>query len=128
MAYVLDTSALVSYFKAEPLGAHVRDILLQQPLDLLLPFMTVMEAQYVLARTFPPSQIDQFIGALRSLGAPIIESNPEWGAAAARLKARGGLSLADAWIASLALMYDAELVHKDPEFDRVEGLRSHRLR
>lgn len=128
MAYVLDTTALVSYFKAEPLGAQVRDMLLRQPSDLLLPFMTVMEAQYVLARTFTPSRVDQFIATLRGLGAPIIESTPAWGAAAARLKAQGGLSLADAWIASLALMHNAELLHNDPEFDKVEGLRSYRLR
>lgn len=89
--------------------------------------MTIMEAQYVLARTFTPTQADQLIATLRGLGAPVIESDPAWGAAAARVKARGGLSLADAWIASLALMHDAELVHKDPEFDRVEGLRSLRL-
>lgn len=127
MAYVLDTSALVAYFKAEPPGTRVRDMLLEQPSDILLPFMTLMEAEYVLARTFPPSQVDQFIATLRGVGAPVVESNPAWGAAAARLKARGGLSLADAWIASLALMYDAELLHKDPEFERVEGLRSKRL-
>ncbi len=127
MAYVLDTSALVAYFKAEPPGTRVRDMLLEQPSDILLPFMTLMEAEYVLARTFPPSQVDQFIATLRGVGAPVVESNPAWGAAAARLKARGGLSLADAWIASLALIYDAELLHKDPEFERVEGLRSKRL-
>lgn len=127
MAYVLDTTALVSYFKAEPLGTQVRDMLLDQPSNLLLPFMTIMAVQYVLARTLTPSQVDQYIATLRGLGAPIIESNPAWGAAAADVKARGGLSLADAWIASLALMYDAELVHKDPEFDRVEGLKSKRL-
>ena len=127
MAYVLDTTALVSYFKAEPLGAEVRDML-RQPANVVLPFMTIMEAQYVLVRTFPPPLVEQFVATLRGLGSPIIESYPDWGAAAARLKARGGLSLADAWIASLALMHDAELVHDDPEFDRVEGLRSYPLR
>ena len=50
-----------------------------------------------------------------------------WGSQAAEIKARGGLALGDAWIASLALIHGAELVHKDPEFDRVEGLRSIRL-
>ena len=64
---------------------------------------------------------------MRGSGVSVIESNPGWGVLAADVKSRGGLSLADAWIASLALMHDAELVHKDPEFDRVEGLRSFRL-
>ena len=127
MAYVLDTSALISYFKDEPAAGEVEAVL-REPAGFMLPFMTVMELRYVLARTFPLPHADQIIGTLRASRAPIIESSPAWGEAAARLKARGGLSLADAWIASLALMYDAELVHKDPEFDRIEGLRSYRLR
>ena len=126
MAYVLDTSALVSYFKDEP-GAGKVEPVLRQSSSFLLPFMAIMELRYVLARTFPPPRVDQIIRTLRASGAPVVESDPAWGAAAARLKARGGLSLADAWIASLALMYDAQLVHNDPEFDRVEGLRSYRL-
>ena len=38
---------------------------------------------------------------------------------AAEVKALHRLSLADAWIAACALLHDAELVHKDPEFDAV---------
>ena len=127
MAYVLDTSALVAYFKDEP-GAGKVEPVLRQPSSFLLPFMAIMELRYVLVRTFPPPRVDQIIRTLRASGAPIIESNPAWGAAAARLKARGRLSLADAWIASLALLHDAELMHSDPEFERVEGLRSYPLR
>jgi len=127
VAYVLDTSALVSYFKDEP-GAGKVEPVLRQSSSFLLPFMAIMELRYVLARTFPPPRVDQIIRTLRASGAPIVESDPAWGAAAALLKVRGGLSLADAWIASLALMHDAELLHHDAEFDRVEGLRSYRLR
>jgi predicted nucleic acid-binding protein len=46
---------------------------------------------------------------------------------AAEVKSRDGLSVADAWIASSALLHDAELVHKDSEFDAVQGLRSYHL-
>ena len=46
---------------------------------------------------------------------------------AARVKASGQLSLADAWMAALALLHDAQLVHTDPEFDNVAGLRSVKL-
>ncbi len=127
MTYVLDTTALVSYFKAEPLGAQVRDMLLQQPSNLLIPFMAVMELRYVLRRAFSLSRVGQTIETLRRSGVSIVESNPAWGALAADVKARGGLSLADAWIASLALMHNAELLHNDPEFDSVDGLRSCRL-
>ena len=94
---------------------------------MLLPFMTIMEVDYVLRRILSPPEVERTMAALREWPATIVESSPEWGQRAAEVKSRGGLSMADAWIASLALLHDAELVHKDPEFDAVEGLRAHRL-
>jgi predicted nucleic acid-binding protein len=46
---------------------------------------------------------------------------------AARIKAGGGLSVADAWIAATAVQRDAVLVHKDPEFSRLRHLVQERL-
>ncbi len=42
---------------------------------------------------------------------------------AAGIKATTPLSVADAWIAAAALEAEALLIHKDPEFERVQGLR-----
>jgi ribonuclease VapC len=39
---------------------------------------------------------------------------------AAEIKATHQLSLADAWIAATAVLHDALLVHKDPEFTKVD--------
>lgn len=55
------------------------------------------------------------------------ESNAEWRREAAKLETAGRLSFADAWIAGLALLEDAEFVHMDPEFDGVPSLRVPRL-
>jgi predicted nucleic acid-binding protein len=46
---------------------------------------------------------------------------------AAAIKAQFPVSLADAWIAAAALELDAVLVHKDPEFEQVAGLRQEQL-
>src|SRR5262245_27738858 len=46
---------------------------------------------------------------------------------AARIKAGGGLSVADAWIAATAVQRDAVLVHKDPEFARLRDVAQERL-
>lgn len=46
----------------------------------------------------------------------------EEGEQAAEIKAYHPLSLADAWIAALALNRSAVLVHKDPEFEALSGL------
>lgn len=47
---------------------------------------------------------------------------------AARIKAAGGLSVADAWIAATAAVHDAVLVHKDPEMRRTPHVRQEELR
>ena len=85
MAYVLDTSALVSYFKDEPEAGQV-EVVLRQPDELMIPFMTLMELRYVLLRTFSASRVDQILETLRSCGASIVESSPVWGIQAAEIK------------------------------------------
>ena len=89
--------------------------------------MTIMEVDYVLRRTLAPAEVEQAMAALREWPVTIVESSAAWGRVAAEVKSRGGLSVADAWNASLALLHDAELVHKDPEFDAVGGLHSRHL-
>ncbi len=129
MAFVFDSSAVLALLLGEPEAERVAEVLerVQDGQDeLFLPFMTLMEVRYRLLREYA-AQAGIGTAIVNSWPARVEESNPRWREAAARVKSRGGLSLADAWIASLALMHDAELVHKDPEFDHVEGLRSLRL-
>lgn len=135
-SYVLDTSALLTVFYEEDGASQVLEILElasqgtdaeKEGVEVYLPFMAMMEFEYMASRRFTVSVVDQ---ALRMIGAwPVerVESSPEWGSQAAHVKSKAGLSVADAWNAALALMRDAELVHKDPEFDQVEGLRRVRL-
>lgn len=114
-------------FLRDEAGADVVQRIIEGEELVLLPFMTIMEVDYVLRRVLPVPEVEHHVAALREWPVTIVESNPEWCRKAALVKSRGGLSVADAWIASLALLHDAELVHKDPEFDSVEGLRSYRL-
>ena len=131
MAYVLDTSAVLAVLKAESGYEKVAEILAEAESDagqdLLLPFMAVMETQYRLLRDLPQEEVLAAVRLVEAWPVTVMESTPSWRQRAAEVKSRGGLSVADAWIASLALLHDAELVHKDPEFDNVEGLRSCRL-
>lgn len=131
MAYVLDTSAVLAVLLAEPGYEKATELLAPADSDggqdILLPFMALMEIQYRLLRDLPPGDALAAVRLVEAWPARLVESNPLWRQRAAEVKSRGGLSVADAWIASLALLHDAELVHKDPEFDTVEGLRSYRL-
>jgi predicted nucleic acid-binding protein len=85
--------------------------------------MALTEAEYWLLRRLP-EETEWPMLLLQSWPVKVEESYPEWQHQAARLKAKGFLSVADAWIAALAIIWDAELVHKDPEFDQIQGLKT----
>ena len=120
--FVLDTSAIMRLLLDEP-GAEEVARILEGDQTVALPFVVLMEVRYVLLRKLHPDRVDQLLATLRASGADVRESSPSWGVAAAHVKARGGLSFADAWIAALALLRGAVLVHRDPEFEGVEGLQ-----
>lgn len=124
--YVLDTSALLTLFGGEEGATQVVQVL-ESGEPLYLPFMALMEFEYMTERERGLEELYQALRLIQAWPASLVESHPDWRHAAARLKARAGLSLGDAWNASLALLLDAELVHKDPEFDDVRGLKSLRL-
>jgi predicted nucleic acid-binding protein len=46
-----------------------------------------------------------------------VSCDPNISEIASRIKARGGLSVADSWIGATAIACGATLVHKDPEFE-----------
>lgn len=140
--YVLDTSAVLTFLERRPGWKVVESLLgsagsITTRLDevhevgsadvVLLPFVTLMEVAYLTLRGAGEEASLRLERAILAWPVTLVESFPTWRRIAARVKARGGLSLADSWNAGLALLNEAELVHRDPELDQVEGLRSVRL-
>ncbi len=128
--YVLDTSAVLAVVLGEPQGRSVMKMLVQArrgKVTIGLPFLALMEGEYALLRRFQAEEVAVSLLLIQSWPAIVIESDEEWRHEAARIKASGGLSLADAWMAALAMLSNAQLVHKDPEFDNIAGLRSAKL-
>lgn len=129
-SYVLDTSALLSLLRDEEGAQEVEDILKASEASrsrTYLPFMSLMELEYVALRERGRAATEQVLRLIQTWPVVRMESSPEWGSKAAWVKSRAPLSVADAWNAALALILDAELVHKDPEFDRVPDLKHRRL-
>jgi predicted nucleic acid-binding protein len=91
-----------------------------------LPFVALMEIEYKL-RQRKPEIVEESLSLIEEWPVALTESYYSWRREAARVKAEAKVSFADAWIAALALLGDAELVHKDPEFENVNGLRQRRL-
>ena len=91
-----------------------------------VPFVVLTEVEYRLLQ-LRAERAEQDILTLEAWPVEIVESNRDWRRTAARLKAHHSISFADAWVAGLALLNDADLVHKDPEFDAVTELKHLRL-
>ena len=128
--FVLDTSAIMFVLEDEPETPTMLEILGQAAegqATLLLPFLALMEVEYILLRRVQPERVVAAVSMLENWPATIVESNAAWRRQAALVKASDGLSLADAWMAALAMLSNAQLVHKDPEFDNIAGLRSAKL-
>lgn len=82
--------------------------------------MSLMELMYRVWRD--ESEAHANLAYEQCLALPItwIHETPELLKAAASVKARYPLSVADAWIAAAAELIGATLVHKDPEFSAVD--------
>ena len=125
--FVLDTSAILSVLFEEDGADRVEELLSGKDSDVFVPFIALMEAEYRLLRVMSRDEVEGVLLMVESWPVQVQESTPEWRRQAASVKAQGGLSVADSWVAALAILTDGELVHKDPEFDGVEGLKAVRL-
>jgi predicted nucleic acid-binding protein len=87
-----------------------------------MPYMALMELEYLLLRRVSSEETMAILALVKAWPVKVQESTEEWRQRAATVKAQASLSVADAWIASLALVHNAELVHKDPEYEHLPDL------
>ena len=121
--YLLDTSALLTLRDDEPGADRVAELLAlaqNRKCECTGCFMSLMELMYRVWRD--ESEAHANLAYEQCLALPItwIHETPELLKAAASVKARYPLSVADAWIAAAAELIGATLVHKDPEFSAVD--------
>lgn len=120
---VLDSFALVSYFRGEPDGVPVRELLHKAALTdhpLHMTEANYAEAKYIIIRKDGATAWQTAARVLETLP---IEFHPVTRALAdqaAEFKARFKLSLADAFAAALAREMETELVTGDSEFKPLE--------
>jgi len=122
-ATVLDSFALIAYFRGEPAGVPVKELLQKASKADKPVHMTEVnyaEAKYMILRK---DGADAWAEAAKVLVALPIEFHlvdRELADLAADFKSRVSFSLADAFAAALAKKHKAELVTGDPEFKAVE--------
>jgi predicted nucleic acid-binding protein len=129
--FVLDTSAVLALRSDEHGAPRVEQLLRRAKAggaSVLLSFMTRMELLYRIAADEGWEEAAAAVRLVDAVGIEWISCSGPILEEAARLKAEGGLSVADAWIAATAAVHSATLVHKDPEFARARHVRQERLR
>jgi predicted nucleic acid-binding protein len=110
----------------EPGAARVEQLLTEGP-PCLACFITLMEVFYRVWKDEGEASGREAYADCLALPIQWVHESPALLQRAAMVKATHPLSLADAWIAAAALEADATLVHKDPEFERLPGLKEERL-
>lgn len=116
---VLDSFALIAYFRDEAGAEEVEKLLLQtskRDTSLLLSEVNYAEVKYSILRKDGHSAWNKAKGVLEGLPIEILPTTRPLADSAADFKARFRLSLADAFAAALTKERRAEIVTGDPEF------------
>jgi len=122
-ATVLDSFALIAYFRGEPAGVPVKELLQKASKADKPAHMTEVnyaEAKYMILRKDGAKAWAEAAKVLVALPIEFHAADRELADVAADFKSRFSLSLADAFAAALAKKHKAELVTGDPEFKEVE--------
>lgn len=120
---VLDSHALVAYFRDEPGAERVEALLTkaaQADRPLLMTEVNYAEVKYTLVRKDGRQAWEAAASVLVGLPIEFHPADRELADVAADFKSRFRLSLADAFAAALARRHKAELVTGDPEFKVLE--------
>ena len=122
-ATVLDSFALVAYFRGEPAGVPVKELLQKASrIDKHLHMTEVnyAEVKYMILRKDGAAAWEEATKILIALPIEFHPATRELADVAADFKARVSFSLADAFAAALAREKKADLLTGDPEFKAVE--------
>ena len=119
--YVLDANALVGFFRKRDGAAKVRELLNQadrKQVTLRISVVNLAEVLYISARYSTLEEAGKAIQKVKAL-VEFASSDTEQALAAAEIRYRYKLGLADCFAAELAMRTGATLVTSDPEFARL---------
>ena len=118
--FLLDTSAIITYFTGEPGSDVIKELFEKSIKDevlILVPFISQIEFYYINHKKAGEDTANQRFAYLSNFPVNIIKEISEpYLIQAGRIKAQYHVSMADAMIAAYALLEEAILVHKDSEF------------
>lgn len=123
--YILDTSAIFTFLKAEA-GVKIVEELLEKAekheIEIYISFVTITEVFYILYQSNGKRKARKIVQMLKTMPVQIIGRDDILDLKTGEIKATYKVSFADAWIIATAIIKDAVLVHKDPEMESVETI------
>jgi len=118
--YVLDSYAMLAFFRNEAGAEKVKQLLHDAAADKYELYMTCInagEVYYMSYRKDGVAKAEIVWKAMLQFPIHIAEANLEFSLAASKIKARYSLSYADAFAAALTIKRKATLLTGDPEFE-----------
>jgi len=85
-------------------------------------FVSLTEMEYITAQKLGPGKARELLESVEEQPVTWHHSDKALCSEAAKLKAAHKVSFADAFVAATAQRMEAVLVHKDPEFDALQGV------
>ncbi len=122
--YVLDASALMTFFEDRPGGDEVEELLLKAGevnWPLLMSVVNWGEVYYSVWRAHGEKAAESKLQDIAQLPVVVVEADTELTKQAASLKAQHNLPYADCFAAALAHARKAALITSDKDFERVAG-------
>ncbi len=121
--FVLDTSAILTFIEVEEGTEEIEGLLIKAEkgeINIFVVFISLLEVFYITMQEKGEDEALRRVKLIQSLPVQVVESNEAFTLKAGSLKATNRMSLADAYIASVALELSGTLVHKDPEFENLK--------
>lgn len=122
--FVLDSYALLAFFRNEDSAEKVEQILNEAVTDKHQLYMTCInagEVYYMSTRKDGVAKAEIAWKAIHQFPIHIIDADLEFTLAAAKLKAKYSISYADAFAAALTIKRKATLITGDVEFDALKN-------
>jgi predicted nucleic acid-binding protein len=118
--FLLDSSALLTLIEEEPGADRVEQVLRKH--TTLIPWVAALEVYYITHQERGMDEAERRLAILVQLPSTILwQADTPVLRKAARFKSVHRISLADAMIAAYAAVNSAVLLHKDPEYESLEG-------
>jgi len=122
--YVLDSFALLAFFRAETGGPRVRSLLTETTTQTAIATVNLGEVAYRTEREFGFERVQDVLGKIIEFQIDVVDVDRSLALVAAHHKTIYKMSFADCIATALAQRLDAALVTGDPDFKQVEHLVS----